>query len=55
MFLLGLIVGVVAGWITKIPFLMKWYRELRDTKDYQQMRLLKRYEELHPEENKTQS
>jgi len=32
------LVGVLVGWITKVPFLIKWYRELREDKiDRQRM------------------
>lgn len=32
-----LIIGVVLGWITKVPFLIKWYRDLKKTKEYKKM------------------
>lgn len=32
-----MIVGVAIGWITKVPFLTKWYNELRETKEYKAM------------------
>ena len=33
-----LLIGVVIGWITKLPFLIKWYKELRETQDYKNRR-----------------
>lgn len=33
-----LIIGVIIGWITKLPFLIKWYKELKETKDYKNRR-----------------
>lgn len=33
-----LCIGVAIGWITKIPFLIKWYRELKETNDYKNRR-----------------
>jgi len=51
-----LIVGVVIGWVLKIPFLIKWYRELRRTRSYERMKdlihvkeLEERYAELYPD------
>ena len=41
-----ILVGVVIGWVTKIPFLIKWYRELRNTRDYQEYKRLEHAEEL---------
>lgn len=38
-----LIIGVVVGWITKVPLLLHWYKDLKDTKDFQTMRRYKRY------------
>jgi len=29
-----LFVGILIGWITKVPFLIKWYRELKRTNAY---------------------
>lgn len=34
--------GIFLGWITKVPLLIKWYRELQETKDYKDMMLYKR-------------
>lgn len=28
-----LIIGIAIGWITKVPFLIKWYKELAHHKD----------------------
>lgn len=51
-----LLIGVGIGWITKVPFLLKWYRELRKTKMYQAMNnavhaeeIRRRYNELFPD------
>lgn len=33
-----LIIGILIGWITKVPFLIKWYRELKETSDYKNRR-----------------
>lgn len=41
------LLGVLVGWITKFPLLLKWYRELKRTKDYkeaQKQELIKRLE-----------
>jgi len=53
---LYLIIGVAIGWITKIPFLIKWYRELKETKHYREMKneihaeeIRRRYNQLFPE------
>jgi len=51
-----LIVGVIIGWITKFPLVLKWYRELRRTRSYEKMRdaihfeeMKKKYNEMYPE------
>lgn len=51
---IGLIVtGIIIGWITKFPLLIKWYRELKETKDYKNRRTqafleeIKRLEEIY--------
>lgn len=33
-----LIIGILIGWITKVPFLIKWYNELKETQDYKNRR-----------------
>lgn len=33
-----LAIGILIGWITKVPFLIKWYRELKETSDYKNRR-----------------
>ena len=41
--------GVVIGWISKVPLLWKWYKELRETRDYQDRKsqaILKELERL---------
>ena len=38
-----LIIGFVLGWITKIPFLIKWYRDLKKTKEYKKMQDAEHY------------
>lgn len=35
-----LIIGIVIGWITKFPLLLKWYRELKRTKEYKRMKMI---------------
>jgi len=48
-----LIIGILIGWITKVPFLFQMYRELRQTKDYQKRKTeayvqeVKRLEEIY--------
>lgn len=42
---LYILIGFIIGWLTKIPFLIKWYRELQETKDYKLMMLNKKMEE----------
>jgi len=48
-----LIVGVAIGWVTKVPFLIKWYRELRETQNYKNRRTeafleeIKRLEQIY--------
>lgn len=42
-----LIIGIVIGWITKFPLLLKWYRELKRTKEYKRMQ-----DDIHFEEIK---
>lgn len=51
-----LIVGIGVGWLTKVPFLLKWYKELRKTRSYERMKdmvhveeLRKKYNELYPD------
>lgn len=50
---LYIISGVLIGWATKIPFLLKWYNELKETKDYKNRRTtayldeIKRLEEIY--------
>lgn len=45
--------GVIIGWVMKIPFLWKWYKELKETKDYHNRRTkaymeeVKRLEEIY--------
>lgn len=41
-----LLVGVLIGWVTKVPFLIKWYKELKNTRDYQELKRLEHAEEL---------
>lgn len=33
-----LISGIVIGWIFKVPFLIKWYRDLKKTRGYEEMK-----------------
>lgn len=47
-----ILVGVLIGWITKVPFLIKWYRELRATRNWEMMdleRRVKATKEKYPE------
>lgn len=41
-----LIIGIAIGWITKVPFLLKWYRDLKKTRGYEKMRDTIHYEEI---------
>lgn len=41
-----LLVGVLIGWVIKVPFLIKWYKELKNTRDYQELKRLEHAEEL---------
>jgi hypothetical protein len=41
-----LIIGIVIGWITKFPLLLKWYNELKATRDYEKAMRYKRYTRL---------
>ena len=34
-----IILGIIIGWVSKIPFLLKWYRELQQTNDYREMKI----------------
>ena len=47
-----LIYGILIGWATKVPFLIKWYKELRSTNDYIKAerfkRLYKTYYKFYP-------
>ena len=54
-----LIIGVVIGWITKFPLLLKWYRELKRTKEYKRMQddihfeeIKERWKQIYPEKVK---
>lgn len=38
-----LLIGVVIGWIIKSPFLLRWYSELKSTRDYQKAMRYKKY------------
>lgn len=47
-----ILLGVLLGWITKVPFLIKWYRELRATRNWERMDLERRVhsaKEKYPE------
>ena len=35
-------IGLLIGWITKIPFLWKWYRDLKSTRAYERMDMYRR-------------
>jgi len=47
-----LLIGVVIGWITKFPLLLKWYSELRKTRSYEKMRDAVHYHEMKEKYNK---
>lgn len=47
--------GIAIGWITKVPFLIKWYRELKRTKTYEKAKnaieykaMVERYNTMYP-------
>ena len=40
------LIGVIIGWVTKFPFLLKWYKELKKTKDYKEMKMHNKYQEV---------
>ena len=40
-----LVIGIIIGWVTKFPFLLKWYRDLKKTRGYEEMSNKIRYEE----------
>ena len=42
--IIGLCIGLIVGWLTKVPFLIKWYRELKITKDYKDVMQKERFE-----------
>lgn len=47
------IAGVSVGWVTKFPLILKWYKELKETRDYQDRKRrafadeVKRLEEIY--------
>jgi hypothetical protein len=41
-----LITGIIIGWIFKIPFLIKWYKDLKKTRAYEEMKNIEHVEEL---------
>ena len=54
-----LIIGIAIGWITKVPFLIKWYRDLRRTREYKRMQddihfqeIKERWKQFYPEQVK---
>jgi hypothetical protein len=50
--LIWISVGIIIGWLTKIPVLIKWYRELKETRDYQKAMRYKRYIRICKKYNK---
>lgn len=30
----AILVGVAIGWVTKVPFLLKWYKRVREDKEH---------------------
>lgn len=47
-----ILLGVVIGWVTKFPLLLKWYRELQQTRSYEAMRDKVHFEEMKEKYNK---
>ena len=41
-----LFAGILIGWITKVPFLIKWYRDIKETSDYKNRRATAFLEEI---------
>lgn len=41
-----IIIGILIGWITKVPFLIKWYRDIKETSDYKNRRTTAFLEEI---------
>ena len=37
-FLLGVSIGCIIGWGTKVPFLRDWYKAIKETKEYKDRR-----------------
>lgn len=46
-----LIIGIVVGWVTKFPLILKWYRELKRTRGYEKMMDAIHYEEMKTKYN----
>lgn len=46
------IIGIVIGWVTKIPFVLKWYKELKSTRTYEYMQDKVRHKEMVDKYNK---
>jgi hypothetical protein len=40
------ILGILTGWVVKIPFMIKWYRELKGTSEYKEWKDRKRIEKI---------
>lgn len=54
-----LIIGILIGWVTKFPLLLKWYRKIQKTKEYKRMQddihfqeLKERWKQFYPEQVK---
>lgn len=47
-----MIIGFALGWATKIPFLYKWYKELRQSSSYEKMRDKVHLQEMKDRYNK---
>lgn len=41
-----LTIGIFAGWILKVPFLIRWYRKLKVTKEYKAAMKQKEYKDM---------
>ena len=41
--IIGISIGIVFGWAFKFPFLLKWYNEVKATKDCQKAMRYKRF------------
>lgn len=42
----NLLIGILIGWITNVSFLIKWYRDIKETSDYKNRRTTAFLEEI---------